>query len=136
MYHMLRLRTGYLTVVPHNSKPCYVCFRYNVDATNCRKYINDHKRYYNSWPNMDMNMEFNKLELNENKFSDVSSVISVEDIDKQKFKDIAALSLCSMLICTDFVVDTCDQDNNEIHFKGFEVEYKFDTETIIKILNK
>lgn len=83
-----------------------------------------------------MNMEFNKLELNENKFSDVSSVISVEDIDKQKFKDIAALSLCSMLICTDFVVDTCDQDNNEIHFKGFEVEYKFDTETIIKILNK
>lgn len=136
MYHMLRFRTGYLTVVPPQSNPRYMCFRHHMDAKKCRDYISDYKKKYNKWPNMDMNVAFNKVELNENRFCDFGSVISIEEIDEQKFNDVANLSLSDMLICTEFNVDMSKTDKIEISFKGIEVDYEFDTETIIKTLNK
>jgi hypothetical protein len=103
VFHFIRTDgMRYLTAKPPKQPTQFLSFKQKKTAIRCISFINDHKKRYGVWPNFDMSLKKEKIEMTDT--TNIFEPLYMEELGIREVEEIMTISNTGILYCYDFNV--------------------------------
>lgn len=129
---MLRVREQYLTMKPPKTRTMFLTFKNLKTAHKCKDYIEHHKQKYGTWPNLNMDTDYDKLSYEMDQMNTLEPLY----IEKKTLGDIEELMHCSgtgVIYCYEFGMIPME-NSFTITFRAQELDVQLDLERYMECL--
>ena len=129
---MLKVREQYLTMKPPKTRTMFLTFKNLKTAHKCKDYIEHHKQKYGTWPNLNMDTEYDKVSYEMDQMNTLEPLY----IEKKTLGDIEELMHCSgagVIYCYEFGMIPME-NSFTITFRAQELEVQLDLERYMECL--
>lgn len=129
---MLKVREQYLTMKPPKTRTMFLTFKNLKTAHKCKDYIEHHKQKYGTWPNLNMDTDYDKVSYEMDQMNTLEPLY----IEKKTLGDIEELMHCSgagVIYCYEFGMIPME-NSFTITFRAQELEVQLDLERYMECL--
>lgn len=137
-YHLIKINktgNGFFTMVPPKSTTKIMCFIDRNKALNFKQCISQYKANYGTWPNMNMNSDYEKIEVKHQ----IPLVITSKEVDVVDIKDDDLYSIIrntniGLMLCYDFNTDSSG-NTFTMNITGQELDFEIDNFAYLRNLD-